>query len=93
MKSRTLQPVLDRLGHHGLARRRLCGDAGTDRDREPSRLAIDELALACVDASADVDPKVAHALSNIDRASDRTSRAVKRRVEPSPAVSFSMRPC
>ena len=73
--------VLDRLGNPDLRRARRRSDSCADRNRDPGALSVDDLAFPGVHARTDLDPKLADPLSDVERAPDRASGAVERRVE------------
>jgi hypothetical protein len=50
---------------------------GADADGEPAVLAVDQLALAGVDAGADVKAEVKHAFGDLLCASDRSCRTIE----------------
>ena len=55
----------------------LRGDAGADVDGDPADLAVDQLALAGVQAGADLEAELAHRLGDRAGAADRPGRAVE----------------
>src|SRR5439155_3751005 len=73
--------ILDRLGDEDFARSGMCCDPSTNRDGDTGRLPIDQFALSCMDAGADLDPEVPHALGDLERTANGAGRPVKGRVE------------
>src|SRR5262249_26868670 len=73
---------LDRARHEHLARLRARGDARARVHRDSGNLAVDDLALACVEAGAHVDAELANGFGNRTGTADRARRPVERREEP-----------
>ena len=73
--------ILHRLGDENLGRTCHGGDPGADRPGDPRPLGLDDLALARVQSSSDLDAKAQDALGNLERAANRPGRSVEGRVE------------
>src|SRR6185436_8716615 len=71
--------VLDGVGDEHLARRRERADARADVDREAADVLADRLALARVEAGAQLDAELPHRVAQLHRAADRARGAVERR--------------
>jgi predicted DNA-binding transcriptional regulator AlpA len=81
-ESRACHEIFDRLGDEDLGRMRERRDARTRRDRDTSRLPVDDLAFAYVDACSDLDTEVTNTLRYLKSAPDGSSGAVEGGVEP-----------
>src|ERR671930_2095198 len=79
LEPRPRDEVLDGARDEHLARPSLVGDAGSDVDGDPARLPAVELALAGMDARADVEAEVAEDAPDRARARDGARRAVEAR--------------
>src|SRR5262249_39540859 len=73
--------VLDGAGDEHLTRLRERADARADVDREPADVIADRLALAGVQAGAQLEPQSLQLVANRERAADRARRTVERREE------------
>ncbi len=50
-------------------------------DRDPGHLAVDKLALSCVQSDAQVEPEVADGIQDRARAANSTRRSIEAREE------------
>ena len=74
--------ILDRLGDEDLACIGIRCDPCTNRDGQPCRLALDQLAFPGMDAGTDFEPQlVPQTLADLERAADRPRRPVEGRIE------------
>ena len=73
--------ILDGVRSEHLARRSDGGDARSDDDGEATRLTVDDLALAGVQARSDVESEFGHCRHDRVGAPHRTSRPVETREE------------
>src|SRR5439155_3772851 len=76
--SRAGDEIPDRARDEHLSGSRLRCDPRADVHRDPADLAADELALACVDAGADLETEVPHRVHDLARATHRARRPVER---------------
>jgi hypothetical protein len=75
--------IAHRAADEHLAGARKGADAGTDMSSKPPDVAgREQLALAGVQAGANIQPKLAQALANGDRAADRSAWAIERGEHP-----------
>ena len=91
--------VTDGAGDDDLARARLSRNARADVHGEPGELAVRDLALARVDACADLEPQRLNGLDRGSSATDRAGRSVEARkeadargVELAPAEALELPP-
>src|SRR5205085_5710494 len=88
LEARAGDEVFDRARNEDLARLRLLRDSRADVNGDPADLAVQPLALACVQAGAYLEPEPLHRLGDRAGTADRAGRpveggekAVARRIE------------